>query len=101
VIEHLYRPADLIATAAALLGPQGHLILTTPYYGYLKNLALAITGRMDRHFCALEDGGHIKFFNRKTLATLVEAHDFRDLKFSYYGRVSGLWMNMIVHARKG
>jgi len=100
VIEHLYRPSDLVEAAYSLLKPGGHLLLGTPYHGYLKNLALAFTGRMDSHFSALHDGGHIKFFSVKTLSQLMIAHSFQDLSFTFYGRAPWLWKNMICHARK-
>ena len=100
VIEHLYRPADLLRDAQNILKPQGHLLLGTPYHGYLKNLVLAITGKMDRHFTALWDGGHIKFFSVKTLAALTTQHGFTVLDWKFYGRAPGLWRNMICHARK-
>ena len=101
VIEHLYRPADLLEAAASLLKPAGHIVVTTPYHGYLKNLALSITGKMDWHFSALDDGGHIKFFSVKTLSELLLRHGFCDLRFSFYGRAPFLWKNMICLARKG
>jgi 2-polyprenyl-3-methyl-5-hydroxy-6-metoxy-1,4-benzoquinol methylase len=101
VIEHLYRPSDLLEAAATLLRPKGHLLVCTPYHGYLKNLALSITGRMESHFTALWDGGHIKFFSVETLSELLVRHGFTDLRFSYYGRLPYLWKNMICHARKG
>ena len=100
VIEHLYRPSDLLELAFSLLKPSGHLLLGTPYHGYLKNLALAFTGRLDSHFSALHDGGHIKFFSVKTLSLLLVGHSFEDLSFSFYGRGPWLWKNMICHARK-
>lgn len=100
VIEHLYRPSDLLEAAFSILKPGGHLLLGTPYHGYLKNLALAITGRMDSHFGVLHDGGHIKFFSMKTLSHLMTEHSFEDLSFSFYGRAPWLWKNMICHARK-
>jgi 2-polyprenyl-3-methyl-5-hydroxy-6-metoxy-1,4-benzoquinol methylase len=100
VIEHIYNPSDLLEAAAGLLGPRGHLLICTPYHGYLKNLALSISGRMDAHFTALWDGGHIKFFSVKTLSELIARHGFTDLSFSYYGRAPYLWKNMICHARK-
>jgi 2-polyprenyl-3-methyl-5-hydroxy-6-metoxy-1,4-benzoquinol methylase len=100
VIEHLYRPSDLLEAAAALLKPKGHLLVSTPYHGYLKNLTLSITGRMDVHFTALWDGGHIKFFSVKTLSELLGRHGFTELHFSYYGRAPYLWKNMICRARK-
>ena len=101
VVEHLYHPSDLFEAAEALLKTNGRLVITTPYHGYLKNLALAISGRMDRHFSALHDGGHIKFFSVATLSALMSSHGFVDLNFSYYGRAPWLWKNMICHARKG
>lgn len=100
VIEHLYRPSDLLEAAFALAKPGGHLLLGTPYHGYLKNLAIAVTGRMDSHFSALHDGGHIKFFSVKTLSQLLTTHSFENLSFTYYGRAPWLWKNMICHARK-
>lgn len=100
VIEHLYRPSDLLEAACALVKPGGHVLIGTPYHGYLKNLALAITNRMDSHFSVLHDGGHIKFFSVKTLSQLMNAHGFQDLSFTFYGRAPWLWKNMICHARK-
>jgi len=100
VVEHLYRPSDLFEAAWSLLKQNGRLVITTPYHGYLKNLALALSGRMDRHFSALHDGGHIKFFSVASLAQLMASHAFIDLNFSYYGRAPWLWKNMICHARK-
>lgn len=100
VIEHLYSPADLIEAAMSLLKPDGHLIIGTPYHGYLKNLLLSVTGKMDSHFTSLADGGHIKFFSVKTLSQLLTDHQFHSLNFSFYGRAPWLWKNMICHARK-
>lgn len=100
VIEHLYRPSDLLEAARSLLKPQGHILIGTPYHGYLKNLVLAATGKMDGHFSALHDGGHIKFFSVKTLSNLMTSHGFEDHSFTFYGRAPWLWKNMIYHARK-
>src|SRR5919205_3221947 len=99
VIEHLYRPSDLLEAATSLLSPRGQILLGTPYHGYLKNLVLAATGRMDAHFSALHNGGHIKFFSVRTLSKLMLAHGVTDLSFTFYGRAPWLWKNMICHAR--
>lgn len=98
-IEHFYRPSDLVSAAVSLLKPSGHVLVGTPYHGYLKNLALSLTGRMDDHFTVLQDGGHIKFFSVKTLSDLLETHGLTDLSFSFYGRAPWLWKNMICQAR--
>lgn len=100
VIEHLYRPSDLLEATGSLLKPGGQILLGTPYHGYFKNLVLAATGKMDAHFSALHDGGHIKFFSVNTLSKLMLSHGFEDLTFTYYGRAPWLWKNMICHARK-
>ena len=99
VIEHLYRPAELLESARSLLVAGGKLIITTPYHGYIKNLVLALTGKMDAHFCVLHDGGHIKFFSVKTLSELLRSYGFTDFQFSFYGRAPMLWKNMICLAR--
>jgi 2-polyprenyl-3-methyl-5-hydroxy-6-metoxy-1,4-benzoquinol methylase len=50
VIEHLLYPRELVRAAKKCLKPNGRLILTTPYHGYLKNLVLATSGKMDIAF---------------------------------------------------
>ena len=59
----------------------GEMIISTPYHGYLKNLALAITGKFDRHFTVLWDGGHIKFWSVKTLTKLLNEFGFEVVEF--------------------
>ena len=81
VIEHMYRPSDLLEAAHALLKPGGQILLGTPYHGYLKNLVLAASGKMDAHFSALHDGGHIKFFSVKTLSQLMKEPRLRRSQF--------------------
>lgn len=100
VIEHLYRPSDLLEAAVRLIKPGGQILVGTPYHGYLKNLVIAATNKMDAHFSALHDGGHIKFFSVNTLSKLMRTHGFEDLSFTFYGRAPWLWKNMICHARK-
>jgi 2-polyprenyl-3-methyl-5-hydroxy-6-metoxy-1,4-benzoquinol methylase len=100
VIEHLYCPSDLVECAFELLKPGGHFLVITPYHGYWKNLALAVTGKMDSHFEVFNDGGHIKFFSTKTLSTLLKRHGFNNLRFYFYGRFPLLWMNMLCLSTK-
>lgn len=100
VIEHLYRPADLVETALEILKPGGLLVITTPYHGYWKNLAVILSGRFDRHFDPLWDGGHIKFFSAATMRKLLASHGFADIRFAYSGRCPGLWKSMICSAHR-
>jgi 2-polyprenyl-3-methyl-5-hydroxy-6-metoxy-1,4-benzoquinol methylase len=101
VIEHLYHPRLLVQRARQALQPGGVLILSTPYHGYLKYAALALTGRSAKHFDPLWDGGHIKFFTRASLRELLIEADFRDVRFRFAGRVPWLWKSVVVCARKG
>ncbi len=100
VIEHLYAPHKLPQFARAVLKEGGYLIVTTPYHGYLKNLALALTGHWDKHHTALWHGGHIKFFSRGTLADLLRESGFDIVSFSGVGRFRWLWKSMLMVARK-
>lgn len=100
VIEHLYSPHLLPSYAAKVLSPSGHLILTTPYHGYLKNVALAVADKWDHHHTVLWSGGHIKFFSRKTLTALLADHGFVVEQFVGVGRLPYLWKSMMVVARK-
>nr|WP_287295178.1 MULTISPECIES: class I SAM-dependent methyltransferase [unclassified Moorena] len=99
VIEHLFYPKELVRAAKKVLKPHGRLIITTPYHGYLKNLMLAVTGKMDKHFTALWDCGHIKFFSVKTLTTLLESENYTDINFKFAGRYPYLWKSMLCSSR--
>jgi 2-polyprenyl-3-methyl-5-hydroxy-6-metoxy-1,4-benzoquinol methylase len=86
VIEHCFDPLAFARTFISLIAPGGVGMLSTPYHGYLKNLALAVSGRMDRHFTALHVGGHIKFFSIETLTTLLREAGATRLQISRVGR---------------
>jgi 2-polyprenyl-3-methyl-5-hydroxy-6-metoxy-1,4-benzoquinol methylase len=100
VVEHVYFPRKYAATVFDLLEPGGHAVISTPFHGYWKNLALALTGKMDAHFTALWDHGHIKFWSVRTLGELLREAGFTDLRFSRVGRIPPLAKSMIVVARK-
>jgi 2-polyprenyl-3-methyl-5-hydroxy-6-metoxy-1,4-benzoquinol methylase len=95
VIEHLLYPKELVRAAKKCLKPNGRLILTTPYHGYLKNLVLATSGKMDKHFTSLWDGGHVKFFSVATLRQLLETENYTDIHFRFSGRIPLIWKSML------
>ena len=96
VIEHLLFPRELVRAAKKLLKPDGRLIMTTPYHGYCKNLAIALLGKMDKHFTVLWDGGHVKFFSVETMTELLETEGYTDIQFKFAGRLPYLWKSMCV-----
>jgi 2-polyprenyl-6-hydroxyphenyl methylase/3-demethylubiquinone-9 3-methyltransferase len=95
VIEHCMEPRAFAKTFLSLIAPGGIGFLSTPYHGYLKNVALAVSGQMDRHFTALWDGGHVKFFSITTLRTLLQEVGASDLRFLRVGRIPILAKSMI------
>jgi len=100
VVEHLFLPRALPQFASKVLQPGGRLILSTPFHGYLKNLALAVSGKFDTHFTALWDGGHIKFWSRETLTKMLSEEGFKVTEFIGAGRIPYLWKSMILVAEK-
>jgi len=100
VIEHIYNPRGFLRSCHELLKPGGTLIVTTPYHGYLKNLFLAITGKLDQHFTVLWDHGHIKFWSRATLELALRETGFTPVEFTGSGRIPYLWKSMVLKAKK-
>jgi 2-polyprenyl-6-hydroxyphenyl methylase/3-demethylubiquinone-9 3-methyltransferase len=100
VVEHVYAPRNYARTLFDLLEPGGTAIVSTPYHGYLKNLALALSGKMDAHFTALWDHGHIKFWSIETLTKLLDEAGFMNIRFHRVGRVPQLAKSMIAVAQK-
>lgn len=101
VIEHVYDPREFMDCVSELLEPRGMLVLSTPYHGYLKNLALALTGKMDAHFTALWDHGHIKFWSIPTMQELLIEFGFSAIQFRRVGRIPPLAKSMVVAAIRG
>jgi 2-polyprenyl-3-methyl-5-hydroxy-6-metoxy-1,4-benzoquinol methylase len=100
VVEHVFAPREYAKRVFELLEPGGIAIISTPYHSYMKNLALALSGKMDAHFTALWDYGHIKFWSFKTLGILLREAGFIDVGFHRVGRFPILAKSMIATARK-
>jgi 2-polyprenyl-6-hydroxyphenyl methylase/3-demethylubiquinone-9 3-methyltransferase len=100
VVEHLYSPQTWAVGCFNALSPGGTLISSTPYHGWLKDVALAASGRLDRHHDALREGGHIKFFSRATLERLLREAGFEQIQFEGVGRLPAVWKSMVLAATK-
>lgn len=101
VIEHLYDPRGFVKFCKKILlkNGGGEIILTTPYHGYIKNLALALAGKWDQHADPLWDGGHIKLWSKNKLSALLIEQGFTITNFVGCGRVPYLWKSMIIKAK--
>lgn len=95
VVEHVFSPKAYAANVFSLLKPGGIALISTPFHGYWKNLVLALTGRMDKHFTALWEHGHIKFWSLKTLTTLLVTAGFPQPTFEFAGRFRPFSQSMI------
>lgn len=100
VVEHVYYPPKYASCVYDLLEKNGVAIISTPYHGYWKNLALAVIGQMDDHFTPLWTHGHIKFWSIDTLRQLLLDVGFRRITFRRVGRIPPLARSMIAIAQK-
>ena len=100
VIEHIYDPRAFTRNCYGFLKYGGRAIISTPYHGYLKNLALSVRGKWDHHFTALQECGHIKFWSRATLSRLFSEAGFWPAAFHGCGRLPYVWKSMVMVFRK-
>jgi 2-polyprenyl-3-methyl-5-hydroxy-6-metoxy-1,4-benzoquinol methylase len=101
VVEHIFLPRVFARNCFRFLKPGGILVLSTPYHGYLKNLAVSLMGRWDDHFTALWDYGHIKFWSARTITRLLTEAGFQVTRVRGVGRpVPYLWRNLLVVAKR-
>lgn len=100
VVEHVYAPRRFAKTAFDLVKPGGIAVLTTPYHGYFKNVAVAITGSFDKHVNPLWDHGHIKFWSIETLSQLLLEAGFGQITFGRVGRIPLLAKSLVAVARR-
>lgn len=100
VVEHLFAPHLLVTYSAAVLVDKGIILLSTPYHGYWKNLLITILNKWDSHHMPLWHGGHIKFWSRISLGTLLIEGGFDFIEFQGVGRFRPFWKSMILVGRK-
>ena len=100
VIEHLLLPRLLTANSYKLLKPGGVFVLSTPYHGYCKDLALSLLHRWDREHNPLWDYGHTKFFSPDTVSYLLYEAGFDRVEWRGAGKFPPFWASMVVCATK-
>ena len=95
VIEHTYSPDSFLKKIYELSDEKTKIIISTPYHGFIKNLALLLTGRFDDHFSPLWEHGHIKFFSKLTLTKMLLRNNFKIIDILYSGRFYPISKSMI------
>lgn len=100
VIEHCPDSHGYIQTFANLLEDGGIGIISTPYHGYLKNLAVAGSGKFDHHFDPLWRGGHLKFFSIRKLRELFAIAGLSVASFHRVGRIPLLAKSVVAVVRR-
>lgn len=97
VIEHVYDTEHAASELARVLKKGGKMLITTPFHGFIKNLFIT-TFAFDRHFDPT--GGHVRFFTKRSLESLLERHGFRVLECDYFGRFYPLSHSIVMVAEK-
>ena len=95
VVEHVCPPRSHAATVADLLLPLGHAVISTPDHGYLKNVTMAIAGKINHHPRALWDHEHIKFCLIGMLTSLLVRAGLVWIEVRRVGRIPSLTESVI------
>jgi SAM-dependent methyltransferase len=96
-LAHLFDGHTALSEFNRVLKPGGHLILTTPYHGRLKNLAIALFS-FSAHF--YPDNYRIRFYDRRGLASSLKWAGFTPRQWSGIGRSWPFWKSFFVVAAK-
>jgi ubiquinone/menaquinone biosynthesis C-methylase UbiE len=97
VLEHIFSVHSALSELNRILLFDGLLILTVPYHGVAKNMAIALFG-FERHYDP--NISHIRFFTRKSLASSLYRSGFKVVAFKGIGRWFPFWMSLCVVAKK-
>lgn len=85
VIEHLLNPCHLLSEMYRILRPDGQLVLTTPNIRNFRNLYTLIFKGTFPHTSSdafVWGGGHLHYFTRKDIGSLLKNVGFQRIKFS-------------------
>lgn len=97
VIEHVYNTKHTLSELHRVLKRDGKIIVTTPYYGFIKNL-LIIALDFDNIFDPA--GPHIRFFSKKSLFSLLGSIGLKIIQHGYFGRFYPISRSIYVIAEK-
>lgn len=97
VIEHVYDTERLFTEFRRLVKTNGHLLLSTPYYGVVKNIVIALIGFETVYH---PKSPHIRFYTKRSLLRLLDDFGFKVEQFGFFGRFYPVWRGMYALARK-
>ncbi len=97
VIEHLFDIHATFSEFNRILRVGGIVILTTPFHGFLKNLAIAMIG-FEKHYNPYLS--HIRFFTKRTLTESLTRAGFQPVFWRGIGRVWPVYKSLFVVAQK-
>lgn len=96
-LAHLFDGHFALSEFNRVLKPGGLLILTTPYHGLVKNLAIVLFS-FDEHF--YPDNYRIRFYDRVGLERSLKRAGFKPEVWKGVGRAWPMWKSFFVAARK-
>ena len=96
VLEHVLDVPAFLREIRRVLKPDGLLILTTPFHGLAKNIAVALLN-FTKHYDPL--GFHIRFFDRRGLVSCLRDSGCTVTSISGIGRVWPFYRSFFVVAR--
>jgi 2-polyprenyl-3-methyl-5-hydroxy-6-metoxy-1,4-benzoquinol methylase len=96
LLDHVNQPRLALQQAIAALRPGGLLVSTVPFHGYVKNLGLALSDRLDLRWQALQEKGRLRFYSRHTLMALMAGSGLQELHFETIGRLPPIARSMLV-----
>jgi 2-polyprenyl-3-methyl-5-hydroxy-6-metoxy-1,4-benzoquinol methylase len=73
VIEHVSRPAALLRQMAAVLAPDGQLLVSTPNFAHWYPRLRVVTGLFGYDRRGILDETHLRFFTRRSLLRMVRS----------------------------
>jgi len=97
VLEHLFDVHATLSEFNRVLREGGILILTIPFHGLIKNLAVALAG-FERHYNPYIS--HVRFFTKRSLNHSLKRAGFEPVRWAGIGRLWPLYKSIFVVARK-
>lgn len=83
VFLHIYDTELIFNELSRVLKPKGRLLITVPYYGFLKNIVIALIG-FDEVYNPRN--GSIRFYTKKNLINEINSAGLIPITFGYFGR---------------